>query len=170
MSDPVTQIMIPSDDHTGLCSAINAIFHGILWQRCQFHVQQNAQGYVSKKDNVPVVAADIRKVFNAPDLENAERFLNQFVEKYQKTQPRLATWAADNLREGLSVFNIQENHRRKMRTSNLAERQMQEIKRRTKVIGVFPNSASLIRLAGALLIEQNYQWQSEKRFFPESND
>lgn len=162
--------MITSDDHAGLRSAINAVFPGILWQRCQFHLQQNAHGYVTKKDDVPVIAADVRKVFNAPDLENAERFLNQFVDKYQKTQPRLATWADENLREGLSVFNIPENHRRKMRTSNLAERQMKEIKRRTKVVGVFPNSASLIRLAGALLIEQNDQWQSDKRYLPESHD
>jgi len=162
--------MITSDDHAGLRAAINAVFPGILWQRCQFHLQQNAHGYVTRKDDVPAVAADIRKVFNAPDYENAERYLKQLVEKYQKTQVRFAEWADENIREGLSVFHIPENHRRKMRTSNLAERQMKEIKRRTKVVGVFPNADSLLRLAATLLIEQNDQWQNDKRYLPESND
>jgi len=162
--------MITSDDHSGLRAAIDAVFPGILWQRCQFHLQQNAHAYVTRKDDVPVVSADIRKVFNAPDYENAERYLNQLVETYQKTNPRLAAWADENLREGLSVFHIPENHRRKMRTSNLAERQMKEIKRRTRVVGVFPNAESLLRLAATLLLEQNDQWQNDKRYLPESKD
>ena len=162
--------MITSDDHSGLRAAIDAVFPGILWQRCQFHLQQNAHAYVTRKDDVPVVSADIRKVFNAPDYENAERYLNQLVETYQKTNPRLAAWADENLRDGLSVFHIPENHRRKMRTSNLAERQMKEIKRRTRVVGVFPNSESLLRLAATLLLEQNDQWQNDKRYLPESKD
>ena len=162
--------MITSDDHSGLRSAIDAVFPGILWQRCQFHLQQNAHAYVTRKDDVPVVSADIRKVFNAPDYENAERYLNQLVETYQKTNPRLAAWADENLREGLSVFHIPENHRRKMRTSNLAERQMKEIKRRTRVVGVFPNAESLLRLVATLLLEQNDQWQNDKRYLPESKD
>jgi transposase-like protein len=162
--------MITSDDHAGLRAAIDAVFPGILWQRCQFHLQQNARAYVSRKDDVPVVANDIRKVFNAPDRENAERYLKQLVDKYQKTHPRFAAWADENIREGLSVFSIPQNHRRKMRTSNLAERQMKEINRRTKVVGVFPNADSLLRLAASMLIEQNDQWQSEKRYLPESDD
>lgn len=162
--------MITSDDHAGLRTAIDAVFPGILWQRCQFHLQKNARGYVTRKDDVPAVAADIRKVFNAPDQQNAERYLQSLVEKYEKTQPRLAQWADENLREGLSVFHIPENHRRKLRTSNLAERQMNEIKRRTKVVGVFPNADSLLRLTAAMLIEQNDQWQNEKRYLPESNE
>lgn len=59
--------MITSDDHVGLRAALNAVFPGILWQRCQFHLQQNARAYVTRKDDVPVVANDIRKMFNAPD-------------------------------------------------------------------------------------------------------
>jgi len=162
--------MITSDDHAGLRAAIHAVFPGILWQRCQFHLQQNARSYVSRKDDVPVVANDIRKVFNAPDRENAERYLTQLVDKYQKTHPCLAAWADENIREVLSVFSIPQNHRRKMRTSNLAEHQMKEINRRTKVVGVFPNADSLLRLAASMLIEQNDQWQSEKHYLPESDD
>jgi putative transposase len=113
---------------------------------------------------------DIRRVFNAPDLENAERYLQQLVEKYRERQPRLSQWADENLPEGLSVFHVPENHRRKLRTTNLAERQMQEIKRRTKVVGVFPNPEALLRLVGAMLIEQEEQWNSEKRYLPNAPD
>lgn len=162
--------MITSDDHSGLKAALTAIFPGLLWQRCQFHLQQNARAYVSRKDDIPEVAGDIRRIFNAPDLENATRYLEHMVEKYSKRNSRLAQWADENIREGLSVFNIPEQHRRKLRTSNLAERQMKEIKRRTKIVGIFPNSSSLLRLAGTLLIEQNEQWQSEKRYLPVAAD
>ena len=162
--------MITSDDHSCLKAALTAIFPGLLWQRCQFHLQQNARAYVSRKDDIPEVAGDIRRIFNAPDLENATRYLEHMVEKYSKRNSRLAQWADENIREGLSVFNIPEQHRRKLRTSNLAERQMKEIKRRTKVVGIFPNSSSLLRLAGTLLIEQNEQWQSEKRYLPVAAD
>jgi len=162
--------MITSDAHSGLRAAIDAVFPGLLWQRCQFHLQQNAQAYVTRKNDALEVAADIRNVFNAPDYENAIRFLEQLVEKYKKQNPGLSTWADDNIREGLSVFHIPEPHRKKMRTANLAERQMKEIKRRTRVVGIFPNAESLLRLAGALLIEQEEQWQSEKRYLPQSID
>ena len=160
--------MICSDNHAGLKAAVHAVFPGILWQRCQFHLQQNARAYISRKDDHPEVASDIRKIFNAPDIENAHRYLADFVQKYQSRHQRLAAWADENLREGLSVFNIPETHRRKLRTSNLAERQMKEIKRRTKVVGVFPNTNAVERLVGALLIEQNEQWDIEKRYLPES--
>lgn len=162
--------MITSDDHSGLKAALNAVFPGLLWQRCQFHLQQNAQAYVSRKADAHEVAMDIKKIFNAPDYENAIRFLDQLIEKYQKINPRLTAWADENIREGLTVFQIPTQHRRKMRTANLAERQMEEIKRRTKVVGVFPNSESLLRLAGTLLIELGEHWQNEKRYLPESTD
>ena len=162
--------MITSDDHSGLKAALNAVFPGLLWQRCQFHLQQNARSYVNRKDDVPKVTAAIRRVFNAPDYENAIRFLNEFVENYQENNPKLAAWADENIREGLAVFQIPEQHRKRMRTANLAERQMKEIKRRTKVVGVFPNPESLLRLAGTLLIELGEHWQNEKRYLPESTD
>lgn len=162
--------MITSDDHSGLRSALDAMFPGLLWQRCQFHLQQNARAYVIRKDDIPEVAGDIRKVFNAPDQENALRYLKAMVEKYSERNPRLAQWADQNIREGLSVFLIPEEHRRKLRTSNLIERQMKEIKRRTKVVGIFPNAESLLRLTATLLIEQNEQWHNEKRYLPATAD
>ena len=163
-------VMITSDDHSGLRNAIEAVFPGLLWQRCQFHLQQNARGYVTRKDDLVEVADDIRKVFNAPDYENAVRYLDGLVEKYRERQPKLASWAADNIREGLSVFHLPQQHRKKMRTSNLVERQMKEIGRRTKVVGVFPNPESLLRLTAALLIEQSEQWQNEKRYLPAASE
>ena len=114
--------------------------------------------------------SEIRRVFNAPDIENAERYLQQLVEKYRERQPRFSEWADENLREGFAIFHVPENHQRKLRTTNLAERQMKEIKRRTKVVGVFPNPAALLRLVGAMLIEQEEQWSSEKRYLPQAPD
>jgi len=159
--------MITSDDHSGLRAAMKSVFPGILWQRCQFHLQQNARAYVSRKDDYAEVASDIRRIFNAPDLENAERYLLSFVDKYKNRHQKLAQWADENIREGFSVFHLPKQHRRKLRTSNLAERQMKEIKRRTKVVGIFPDTNSLERLAGTLLIELEEQWNTEKKYLSE---
>lgn len=163
-------IMITSDAHPGLRAAMKSVFPGILWQRCQFHLQQNAGAYVSRKEDRSEVASDIRKIFNAPDLENAERYLLSFVDKYKDRCPKLSQWADQNIRDGFSVFHLPEQHRRKLRTSNLAERQMKEIKRRTKVVGIFPNTNSLERLVGTLLIELEEQWNTEKRYLQEIPD
>ena len=70
----------------------------------QFHLQQNARSYVSRKDAIPEVHSEIRRVFNAPDIENAERYLQQLVEKYRERQPRFSEWADENLREGFAIF------------------------------------------------------------------
>ena len=162
--------MIVSDAHTGLRAALDAVFPGVLWQRCQFHLQQNAQGYITKKADAKQIASDIRAVFNAPDGDNAIRYLDQLVEKYQDSNPKFTEWADENLREGFAVFNLPKSHRIRMRTSNLAERQMKEIKRRTNVVGIFPNSKSLIRLTGSLLIELGEHWQYEQRYLSEVSD
>jgi putative transposase len=93
--------MISSDDHSGLRAAIDAVFPGILWQRCQFHLQQNARSYISRKEDIPEVHADIRRVFYAPDQENAERYLQQLVEKYRERQPCFSQWSDETPHEGL---------------------------------------------------------------------
>src|SRR5512147_1114481 len=98
--------LITSDDHAGLRAARVAVFGGIPWQRCQFHLQQNAQGYVPHKDMQAEVAADIRLIFDAPDRATAEAYLAKTVQKYQDCASRLAQWMALNLPEGLTVFSF----------------------------------------------------------------
>ena len=151
-----------SDDHAGLKQARQASLPSVPWQRCQFHLQQNAQGYVPKQAMRKEVAQAIRAVFNAPDKTEAERMLQLLVERYQKSAPALAEWAEENIPEGLTVFQLPKAHRLRMRTTNGLERLNREIKRRTRVASLFPNEASLLRLASALLVEIDDEWMTGK--------
>lgn len=151
--------LIISDDHAGMEAARKAVFTGVPWQRCQFHLQQNAQSYVPKVGMRKEAAEDIRVVFNAPDRELAETFLKKAVEKYAILAPRLADWMEVNIPEGFTVFSLPRTHQRKLRTSNLLERLSQEIKRRTRIVRVFPNEQSCLRLISALLMEVGEDWE-----------
>ena len=154
--------LIVSDDHAGLKAAREARFAGVLWQRCQFHLLQNAMHYVPKLDMREEAAADIRTILDAPDRNEANRRKEQVVQKYQKTAPKLAAWLDENADESLSVFDFPAAHRKRLRTSNLLERINRELKRRTRVATLFPNETSLLRLASAVLAEIDEEWQSGK--------
>lgn len=156
--------MITSDAHAGLKAAKQAVFPSVPWQRCQFHLQQNASSHVTKKERKATVAADIRAVFAAPSRPEAERLLSIAVEKYQKTEPKLALWMEHNIPESLTIFAAPPQHQKKLRTSNMAERVNKEIRRRTKVVGIFPNEASCLRLVTAILQEMNEEWTQAKRY------
>jgi putative transposase len=162
--------LIISDDHTGLKAARKASFNAVPWQRCQFHLQQNAQAYVNKKSMKKEVAEDIKTVLNAPDKPEAERYLKKIVEKYEKSNPKLSEWMENNIPESLTVFDFPKKHQRKIRTSNMIERVMKEINRRTKIVGIFPNEDSLLRLASAVLMERNDTWISAKIYLGDPND
>jgi len=152
--------LIVSDDHAGLKAAMQARFHGVSWQRCQCHLQRNAQAYVPKKSLRKSVAQSIRNIFNAPDREEAERQLALMLEKYKTTAPKLAAWAEENIPEGLAVFSLPQAHQKRLRTTNAVERLNRELKRRTRVATLFPNDASLLRLVSAVLVEISEEWES----------
>jgi transposase-like protein len=154
--------MIASDDHAGLKAARKAMFAGVPWQRCQFHLQHNAQGYVSKLDQRQTVARQIRNIFNAPDVNEANRQLQAAIQNWESSHPKLAAWAQENLTEGFAVFSLPPEHRVRMRTTNGLERLNKEIKRRTRVATLFPNSASCLRLVSAILAEQDEEWMNSK--------
>jgi len=154
--------LIISDDHSGLKAARQAVFGGIPWQRCQFHLQQNAQAYVPRKDMQKEVAEDIRIIFTAPDRSIAEQYLKKAVEKYQKTASKLASWMESNIPEGLTVFSFPITQRRAIRTTNGLERLNREIKRRTRVVSIFPNDAACLRLVSAILMETSDEWEGGK--------
>ncbi len=155
-------LSITSDAHSGLKAALRAVFPSIPWQRCQFHLQQNAQAYVPKHSMKKEIAEDIRIIFNAPSREEADRFLKITITKYEKTAPQLSAWLEANISEGLTVFELKPSHRRRLRTSNLAERVNREIKRRTRVAKIFPSAASCERLVTGVLIEISEEWESGK--------
>ena len=151
--------LIISDDHAGMEAARKAVFSGIPWQRCQFHLQQNAQSYVPKVGLRTEVAEDIRRIFDAQDRDTAERQLKVAVEKYARIAPRLADWMEVNLPEGFTVFAFPRLHQKRLRTSNTLERLSQEIKRRTRVVRVFPNEDACLRLVSAVLMEFSEDWE-----------
>jgi putative transposase len=155
---------IVSDDHAGLKEARQARFSGVPWQRCQFHLQQNAMQYVPKVAMREQVGNDLRNVFNAPDRSEAERQLQLLVRKYAQVAPKLATWLETDLPEGLTVFALPAAHRRKMRTTNMLERINKELKRRTRVATLFPNEASTLRLVSAVLSEITEEWETGKLY------
>jgi putative transposase len=156
--------LIISDDHAGLKAARLAVFGSIPWQRCQFHLQQNAQAYVPRKEMQAEVAEDIRTIFQAPDRATAETYLGKAVQKYQKSASRLAEWMADNIPEGLTVFAFPVAHRRRIRTTNGVERLHREVRRRARVVSIFPSQASCLRLVSAVLNEISEEWLTGRMY------
>ncbi len=156
--------LVTSDDHAGLRAARRAVFPGIPWQRCQFHLQQNAQAYVPHIGLRAEVARDLRAVFAAPDRVSADEQLRKVVEKYRARAPKLAEWMEANVPEGLTVFALPESHRRRMRTVNGLERVNGELHRRTRVATLFPNEASLLRLVSAMAAEISEEWETGRAY------
>ena len=153
---------IVSDDHAGLKAARRAVFPAVPWQRCQFHLQQNAQAQVPRLDQRAEVARQIRSVFDSPSRAAADLRLKEIVALHAQGAPKLAAWMEENLPQGLSVMALPVAHQKRMRTQNAVERVNQEIKRRTRVVRLFPNEASLLRLVSALLAETSEDWESGK--------
>ena len=108
------------------------------------------------------VAADLRDVFAAGDLPEAERRLKHVAEKYRQTAPRLADWIEENVPQGLTVLALPKHHRQRLRTTNMLENLNRQVKRRTRVAGLFPNEASALRLVSAVLMEQSEEWETGK--------
>lgn len=110
------------------------------------------------------VAADFRSMFNAPDRNVVEEFHQVAIQKYAISAPRLSAWLEENLSEGFLVIDFPLEHRRSIRTTNSLERIKKEIRRRTRVVDVFPNEASCLRLISAFLIEINEEWRIGKHY------
>jgi transposase-like protein len=160
--------LIVSDDHKGLEAARQARFAGVPWQRCQFHLAKNMLQYLPPNLSQKEASDDLRAVFNALNRMEADRLLGLMVTKYAPLASKLAAWLEENVPEGLTVFAFPAEHRRRIRTNNTLERLNRELKRRTRVASLFPNDASLLRLATAVLMETDDEWQTEKRYLPKN--
>jgi putative transposase len=156
--------LIISDDHVGLGAARNAVFPSIPWQRCQFHLSQNAQAYVPAIGMRPEIAQAMRDIFNCSSLSDARAMVKNVVEKYGKSAPKFVDWLEKNIEEGFSIYNFPRPFWKKLRTSNVMERTNREIKRRTKVAVLFPNEASCLRLITAVLREIHEDWVTGKTY------
>lgn len=160
--------LVVSDSHAGLKATCAARLSGVAWQRCQFHLMQNALHLVPRQNQKSEVAQALRSVFSAADLAAAQGLLQQLVQHYEKSLPRLSQWLEENVPEGLSVFGLSAPQRRYLRTTNMLERVHKELKRRTWVATLFPNEASLLRLVSAVLAELSEAWECGKIYLPQS--
>ena len=162
--DPTSVKYIVSDKHTGMRKAIARFFPQAAWQRCQTHYQRNAKSKITGKEETKALHNHLRDVFNSPNSDTALARAEKLIEFYGDKYPDLADWLEETIHETLTVFEIPEKHRRRLRTNNCIERFNEEIKRRTKVIRIFPNRESLLRLVTALCMEQSEEWITGRRY------
>jgi transposase-like protein len=149
--------LVISDDHQGMRQAIDSSFPGASWQRCQVHFMRNFLSRLRKNDRGWVSPA-LQDIFNAPDREQAESRLEAMIKRLQDSSQELADWLEENAPEALSVFSFPEAHRRRIKSTNSLERLNEEIRRRTKVIRIFPNRQSCLRMITALCLEKDEEW------------
>jgi putative transposase len=152
--------LITRNGHAGLEAARKAMFPSGPWQCCQFHLQQKASPYVTRLEQRKEVAAGLQAVFNAPSRGKADHLLAMMLKKYITSAPRLSQWLEAHVYQKLAVMNFPAEHQKRLRMPNLSGRVNHELKRRTRVLRVFPNAASLLRLVMVVLIEIDEDWQS----------
>jgi transposase-like protein len=157
--------LVVSDDHEGLKAAIARHFQGASHQRCQVHYARNLLGmvsYTSRKE----LGADLRAIFSAPAREQALRIASSVADKWRKKKSNemLCEHLEEHIEECLSCLAFPESHRRRIRTTNGLERLNQEIRRRSRVVRIFPNERSCLRLVSALAVEQSEEWVTGRRY------
>jgi transposase-like protein len=156
--------LVVSDDHGGLKSAIARHFQGASHQRCQVHYSRNLLGMVGHARRKEL-ASDLRAIFAAPDREQALTIAASVADKWlSKGNEKVAEHLEEHIEECLSCLAFPESHRRRIRTTNGLERLNQEIKRRTRVVRIFPNEGSCLRLVSALAVEQSEEWITGRRY------
>jgi putative transposase len=155
--------LVVSDDHEGLKSAIARHFQGAAHQRCQVHYARNLLGMVAAKRRKEL-AAQLRGVFAAPNREVALRLASELADRWRGSHPALACHVEEHIEECLTCLTFPEGHRKRIRTTNGLERFNQELKRRTRVVRIFPNRGSCLRLVSALAVEQSEEWLTGRRY------
>jgi len=150
-----------SDDHSGLVKAAKRQFQGVVWQRCQTHFIRNVLSLVSKKDRKKI-AVYLKEITGSNSLESARKRIRETVDTLEAPHPKVAKFLDTYSEEILGVYALPESHRKRMRSTNMLERYNQEIKRRTRVVRIFPNEKSCIRLVSALAIETNEEWMARR--------
>jgi putative transposase len=161
--DPSEVVCVTSDDHLGLRDALQRYFPHAAWQRCQTHYQWNAASKVPRRDRAEV-HEQLRDVFAAPDHEETQRRAQQMIKQWSRRVPAFAEWLEETIEQTLTVFQLPKGHRVRLRTTNNLEKFHQEVKRRTRVVRIFPNRRSCLRLVSALAMEQSEEWVTGSRY------
>jgi putative transposase len=156
--------LVVSDHHGGVVNAVRVQFQGATWQRCQMHLSANIADATPKALH-DEVHARVRAIFEAPDVETARLLLARFVADYHETAPAAVATLERGFDDATAVLALPAAYRRRLRTTNGQERLNEEIRRRERVIRIFPNRESAMRLLGALLMEQDEVWSTGKRYF-----
>jgi transposase-like protein len=158
--------LVISDAHPGLKRAITEVFVGAAWQRCRVHFMRNLLARVPKKAQA-MVAAAVRPIFQQPDRTAAQRQLREVCKSLQAQFPHAVSLLEEAEEEIFTFYDFPTEHRRQIYSTNPLERLNKELKRRSAVVGIFPNRAAVIRLLGALLVEQNDEWLVGRHYFSE---
>lgn len=155
--------LVVSDSHVGLVQAVQTQFIGCTWQRCQTHFTRNILDQ-APKTLMSEIQQQVRAILTAPDEETARTLLNRVLEEYGEKAPKAVKVLEEGFEDATAVLALPEPLRRKLRTTNSVERLNEEIRRRERVIRIFPNRESALRLLGALLMEIDEGWSSHRKY------
>ena len=150
--------LIISDSHTGLKKALNAVFPSVAWQRCLFHLAQNAASQAPSVNMRSEICAAVKEIYTAQDRQEAETRMKKVINRYEGKCQKFCDWLEEHFIEGLTFFEFPKAHWQKIRTSNVVERINREQKRRTRVSGLFPSISSCERLVGAIAMQIHEEW------------
>jgi len=155
--------LVVSDDHQGLVNAVHKQFQGARWQGCQTHFMRNILGHCPRHLK-KTIASDLKLIFQAENQETALTLAKDLMQRYEQKAKAAIDCLERGLDDGLAVLALPLRYRRRLRTTNLAERMNEEIRRRERVIRIFPNEQAAERLIGAILVELYEEWQSTMRY------
>ena len=154
---------VVSDDHAGLRRAVAEILPEAAWQRCYVHFLRNALDYLPRKADDDC-RQELRWLYDRRSIEEARRDLAAWLDKWQKKYPKLCDWVEENIEETLTYYRLPIQHHKHLKSTNMLERINEEIRRRTRVIRIFPNVPSCLRLVRALTVEMHENWIEATRY------
>ena len=156
-------VFIVSDDHNGLVSAARRCFQGAIWQRCQVHFMRNVLSYTGSRHKREM-GTGLKRIFAADSAPEARQRFDELAEQMESKAPKAIQCLENGLEDALAVMALPAKYRRRMKSTNMQERLIQEVRRRERVIRIFPNEASALRLIGAVLAEIHEEWQARRYF------
>jgi len=154
---------VVTDDHAGLKKAIGELLPEAIWQRCYVHFLRNALDYLPRKADDDCLQ-ELRWMYDRRDLQEAQRDLQAWLQKWQQKYPKLCDWVDENIQETLSFYKLPLPHHKHLKSTNMLERLNEEIKRRTLVVRIFPDTNSCLRLIRALAVEMHENWIEATRY------
>jgi transposase-like protein len=156
--------LVISDAHQGLREAISSVLAGAAWQRCRVHFMRNVLAHVPHGDKA-MVAAAVRTIFAQRDQKAAKEQVAEVVQAMERRWPKAAAVVANGEDDVLTYLTFPAEHWTRIYSTNPLERLNREVKRRTDVVGIFPNTDAVLRLVGSILVEFNDEWQADRRYF-----